>query len=1023
MSSPRNTGRLIPPGAIKQEGINNAQAAADYQFTETFYGQLVTNLDDIFEEFFFAPLEQVSQIEASGNPQINYDDSGLRTLFADIAALYAEPVKAFIKKLKQGELQKLAIDNVKYSLQDIVRAGLALGLNDLCDKISQLINEIEQLRLDTDDAIKKERVSAVLLRYDDLIELLPQTFSFEGYQRSNIKIIPAPASMSGPRMTVSMAALSSNLEIYYYPPRLHKDIEIIEHEENEQPIFWIKDSRSSRYFKAKKREHDIIMMLDGSKTLRQICQAVQSSMKITIKPHQLVKLIAKLDSLGLIDGKQAASSTQSGNKKEVKIYKVGNPDKILTDLDRRLSWIYTKTFVFSSLFVMLLIYGELYRRYNEFIAQGNRIINIYGYLSFIVTVLIVVALHEFGHGLTCKHFGGRVSNMGFTFIAYVLPAGYCDVSDSYLFKNKLHRVYVLVAGVYTQFLLGAVNILGWLLFAPNSWMSDISLLFFSAALISVTFNFLPLLKLDGYYILTNLLNEQNLQKRATLYTQKFMRWLIFGEVNTITNLTQFQKWFYLTYRFTYLIFIVVFSYSICLSFYDWAVTGYGKIGIILSLLFSYLSFKTIIRGIIKFPHTCLLLIRDSRQQMLVRVRAGFVFSLLVTGLLFLLLGSWTERIWSSCVLTELPTNTHVVKAKNSGIVSELFVHDRDVVAVGQPLAKLVNYDDDLEMHRLTNEIDELDRQTQVIKSQIDEQQSILSQYSKQAEFYQQLAEDKSAEVEALATTTRQDENYPARIRGLERELVKWQTRAQYQQEIITRNEKLLAAELITPPQLEQMRVNLQTTREQLESTRARLAKEVTEYHRISQQLLSQHQQADGQVNAETEILAQQQARLAVINIALKDKKAELELIKQRRQYEVVADYKGIIYYPELTQLANRPVQAGEQLCKIADLSKLKAELEVSEWDITSLKPGQTVELSVRTLDGKFFLGKVMGINPELIIKNNGHYYTAYLTIENPEGLLKPGMTGVSVVRTGKRPIRESGWRILKRIIDYPNWLW
>jgi hypothetical protein len=168
MSSPRNTGRLIPPGAIKQEGINIAQAAADYQFTETFYGQLVTNLDDIFEEFFFAPLEQVSQIEASGNPQVNYDDSGLRTLFADIAALYAEPVKAFIKKLEQGELQKLAIDNVKYSLQDIIRAGLALGLNDLCDKISQLISEIEQLRFDTDDAIKKERVRAVLLRYDVL---------------------------------------------------------------------------------------------------------------------------------------------------------------------------------------------------------------------------------------------------------------------------------------------------------------------------------------------------------------------------------------------------------------------------------------------------------------------------------------------------------------------------------------------------------------------------------------------------------------------------------------------------------------------------------------------------------------------------------------------------------------------------------------------------------------------------------------------------------------------------------------
>ena len=63
------------------------------------------------------------------------------------------------------------------------------------------------------------------------------------------------------------------------------------------------------------------------------------------------------------------------------------------------------------------------------------IANVEGFLLIYITVSIVTIFHELAHGVTCRHFGGRVQDMGFL-LMYLLPSFYCNVSDTYLFKNK-----------------------------------------------------------------------------------------------------------------------------------------------------------------------------------------------------------------------------------------------------------------------------------------------------------------------------------------------------------------------------------------------------------------------------------------------------------------------------------------------------------------------------------------------------------------------------------------------------------
>ena len=52
-----------------------------------------------------------------------------------------------------------------------------------------------------------------------------------------------------------------------------------------------------------------------------------------------------------------------------------------------------------------------------------------------LTLFVVTLLHEFAHGLTCKHYDGEVHEVGFLCV-FFMPCFYCNVSDAWLFKEK-----------------------------------------------------------------------------------------------------------------------------------------------------------------------------------------------------------------------------------------------------------------------------------------------------------------------------------------------------------------------------------------------------------------------------------------------------------------------------------------------------------------------------------------------------------------------------------------------------------
>lgn len=139
----------------------------------------------------------------------------------------------------------------------------------------------------------------------------------------------------------------------------------------------------------------------------------------------------------------------------------------------------------------------------------------------------ITLLHEFAHGLTCKHFGGEVHDMGFLLI-YLMPGFYCNVSDAWLFKKKSHRLWVTLAGGYFELFLWALAVFVWRVTLPGTLVHQLALVVVSVSGLQVLFNFNPLLKLDGYYLLSDWLAIPNLRQQSLERFQVHVRWLLWG---------------------------------------------------------------------------------------------------------------------------------------------------------------------------------------------------------------------------------------------------------------------------------------------------------------------------------------------------------------------------------------------------------------------------------------------------------------------------------------------------------------
>src|SRR6476620_2597895 len=311
--------------------------------------------------------------------------------------------------------------------------------------------------------------------------------------------------------------------------------------------FWVvKEPVGLNYFRFHDEEFAILCMLDGRSSLDDIKDEFETQFtpqKITF--HDLLQFVGMLHRSGLVISEATGQGHQLVKRRNDKKWRelMGKLSNVFAlrfrgvDPERFLTWLYKYTGWFFRWYTVLavMLFGLsalllVMVQYDTFAARLPSFHQFFGPRNWIylgITMAVVKVLHEFGHGLSCKHFGGECHELGAMMLVFT-PALYCNVSDSWMLPNKWHRAAIGAAGMYVELFLASCATFLWWFSQPGLLNSICLSVMFICSVSTVVFNGNPLLRFDGYYILMDILEIPNLRQKSTEITRRFFVWLCLG---------------------------------------------------------------------------------------------------------------------------------------------------------------------------------------------------------------------------------------------------------------------------------------------------------------------------------------------------------------------------------------------------------------------------------------------------------------------------------------------------------------
>ena len=837
-----------------------------------------------------------------------------------------------------------------------------------------------------------------------------------------------------------------------YPPEIDNEVEISPQQEAERTVYVVGQPGVGRYIKLGQTEYQVLQLI-GGKSLAEISAAYGQQYNGNLSVATLVKFLTKLNQVNLLagEGLGAEASTRRLSRHAYLRFRLFDPDPLFSLLAPKLRWVWTPGFVLATVLFMLTTLFVALGNWAEVSAHSTRLIAAHYGLIFLAG-LIVVFSHEFAHGLTCKAFGGRATEVGMLLIYYFLPALYCNVSGLHAIPKRSRRLWVIAAGVYWQLLVSTISLFAWSCLEPYTLLADTALIFCLGSLLNIAFNANPLIKLDGYYFLSQLLSLPNLMEKSRAYWRGLWRRLSFGGGESL-KLTSRQRLAYFVFGPLSWGYTIVFLSAILLYLHTYFVdnlslAGFGLTGLVAAVLMRQQISKgaeAISTALFKREPNAAPQTEAGSTAKVQPLKSAtpaqtgekpaappqwkhrVFLAVLVLVVITILLAPWEASVPGYGALSPLHEKEVVITAPESGIAT-ILIKPGDAIDAGKEIARLQNPDLNSDLIALQADIvkaeTEYARLLGDIKVKQQDSERAAVQLNEAARLDRELRDEQQKILARKLGGQQQESEYPAALAVLQSEIELKKSRLDEAETQLNRARQLFRENLLPKSDLEGAEAKVAALRHEVEAARDRLQNGLVEHRR-------QVEHSGGNVRVNQTELQSAQSAIAKTTTEMESTRRLLETLRQKEQVLLAkqnsvlltAPRKGMIFGENLLELNGKYLAKGAEICRIADPSQLRVRIQVPEREIGDVKEGALVRLKTRAWSDRTFEGRVEKIGGEAEPDENKQMtYRVELIVDNKDGALKPGMTAFARISYGRRALGWILWHKVKQALRPELWL-
>jgi putative peptide zinc metalloprotease protein len=524
---------------------------------------------------------------------------------------------------------------------------------------------------------------------------------------------------------------------------------------------------TSSLFHLTPEQWQVLQLFDGQRSFREIGDACEGLLGVQIAEDEVKQFAANLETLdlwykspqekNLALMEKLVEERSKHTKKKSKIgdishiqFSAWDPDKFVTWAHGYLTWAFSRWFTTATLIGFGFMFYVFFDRWSEI---GPDTLKYYTFTEktfgdlaeFWVLFLILGFFHESTHALVCKHYGGGVHRMGFHLI-YLTPAFFVDVTEAWVYANRWQRLATIIAGIWVELIFCAVATFIWWGTAPGSFAHEFSykiMLITGVAVILVNLN--PLIKLDGYYFFSELLDVQGLKERSTAYLSSWTKkhiWRLDVEVEFVPRRLKglFVPYALLSgiYSYALLLFATFFARNVFAKFSpEWAFLPATILGLYI--------FRSRIRTLGRFMKSVYL---DKRERLHALAKNRILVGAAAAITLFVFFAPiWRDNVDAYFIVE--PTSRVTLRAEVPGVVIAVHKREGEPVAAGDALLELRDLASETRVGRSRSDLDAAELEgIRVVNRQSVDGGSVYRLQS--ASQYKQIADSQAQKLKVVA---------------------------------------------------------------------------------------------------------------------------------------------------------------------------------------------------------------------------------------------------------------------------------